>query len=84
MSSSKDALSVNEELALGRFVAGALDVRSSVPKRRQAAVKGLSEAIDATIRVGADLGWCVPESLKNRLESAQSENRRRLRRSTTA
>lgn len=84
MSNSKGSLSVQEELALGRFVAGALDVRSSLPKSRRAAVRGLSEAIDATMRVGMDLGWCVPESLKNRLESHQNGHRRRLHRSTPA
>ena len=80
MSSSKGSLSVQEELALGRFVAGALDVRSAVAKNRQATVKGLSEAINATMRVGADLGWCVPESLRNRLESPLNGRHRRFRR----
>ena len=80
MSNSKSSLSVQEELALGRFVAGALDVRSAVPKNRQSTVKGLSEAIDATMRVGADLGWCVPRSLRNRLESPLNGQRRRFRR----
>lgn len=76
MRASRSALSIHEELALGQFVAVALDLQSALPRRHRASIDGLPEAIEAAMRVGTALGWCEkPKGSRGKLRGNKGRHR---------
>ena len=63
MPRTNEKLSVDQELLLGRFVAAALDVRSSIPEQELARIPGLRQAIGAVLQFGSKLGWSDREMM---------------------
>jgi hypothetical protein len=63
---AEEHLSVDQELLLGRFVAAALDVRSSIPEHELARIPGLRQAVSAVLQFGSNLGWSDRDMLSSR------------------